>query len=382
MSKNFLAKKYQAEPEEDIFGSGGVTWDDVIYLNIGDPDILTPKVALQAAFEDAYNGYTKYTDTRGYPELRDEIRKFYKSRYNMDIKDEEICVTVSGQMAMWTALQAPVVAGDEVIIIEPYFSPYKVSVEMAGGVPVFVPTYMEEDFQINIDRLEKAVTSKTKGIIINTPSNPSGVSYSNETLKALANFAIKYDLLVYADDIYTSFDYVKPFVPIASLPGMFERTITVNSASKNFIMTGMRIGNVVAPEYIIAAVKLICESTTYSAPAISQRAVIHAFRHFEEFEADIVKTFKERADYAYERLSKMPFIDVLPVSGTFYIYPSVKKSGLTGAQFADKLFKECHVKVIPGIAFGDSGTYHFRISCTVSMENLKEAFDRMEKMTF
>ncbi len=382
MGKNFLAKKYQGLTDYDAFGGSQVDWDDIIYLNIGDPDINTPKVALDAAFADAYAGHTKYTDTRGYPEYRQEIQKFYKKRYCMDVDDSEICVAASGQFGMYTSCQAVLDEGDEVLIIEPYFMPYKSAVEMAGGKIVLVSTKFEEAFQVKVERLERALTDKTKAIIINNPCNPTGVAYDLDTLKAIADFAIKNDLLVLADDIYTSFDYTKPFIPIASLPGMFERTISINSASKNFIMTGMRVGNVVAPAYIITAIKNVIEATTYSAPAISQRAAIHAFRHFEEFEADIVKAFKDRVDYAYERLSAMPFIDVLPVYGTFYIFPSVEKTGLDGAQFCEKLFNECHIKAIPGGVFGPSGKNCFRISCTVSIETLKEAFDRMEKMKF
>jgi len=382
MAKNFLSKKYQGADDYDAFASSPVDWDDIIYLNIGDPDILTPKVALDGAFADAYAGHTKYTDTRGYKEYRDEIRKFYKSRYDMELNDSEICVAASGQFGMYVSCQAVLDEGDEVLIIEPYFMPYKSAVEMAGGKVVLVATKFEENFNINVDRLERAVTDKTKALILNNPCNPTGVAYDVETLKAIADFAIRHDLLVIADDIYTSFDYTKPFVPIASLPGMFERTICVNSASKNFVMTGMRIGNVVAPAYIIFAIKTVIEATTYSAPAISQRAAIHAFRHFDEFEADVVKTFRDRVNYAYERLSAMPFIDVLPVYGTFYIFPSVAKTGLDGFEFSNRLFNECHIKVIPGGVFGPSGKDCIRISCTVSLETLKEAFDRIEKMEF
>ena len=380
MSNKYLARKYQREWAPDVFRSGGVDPEDTIYLNIGDPDIITPKVVLDEAFADGYAGHTKYTDTRGYPELRSEICRFYQGRYGMDVRDENVCVVTSGQFGMYIACQACLDPGDEVLIIEPYFMPYSDAVEMAGGVPVLVSTRFEEGFQINIDRLEEAVTPKTKALIINNPNNPTGAAYTLETLERVAEFVKKHDLVVFADDIYTSFDYTKKFIPIASLDGMFERTVTVNSGSKNFVMTGMRIGNIVADSDIIMAAKWIVEATTYSAPSISQRAMLHAFRHFDEFEEEIAKTFKERVDYAYERLSKMPMIDVLPVNGTFYVFPSVEKTGMDGAQFTSLLKEKCHIKVIPGIAFGPSGKNHFRISCTVSLADLKEALDRMEKL--
>ena len=382
MSRRFLARKYNRDFPPDAFSSSEPAPADTIYLNIGDPDILTPKVILDAAFADAYAGHTKYTDTRGYPELRQEILNFWRNRYGMALQDENICVTASGQFGMFVACQTVIDPGDEVLIIEPYFLPYYAAVEMAGGVPVFVSTRFEEGFAIKPERLEAAVTEKTKALIINNPNNPTGAAYSLETLEAVADFARRHDLLVLADDIYTSFDYTKPFIPIASLPGMFERTVTVNSGSKNFVMTGMRIGNLVADADIINAAKIYVEATTYSSPSISQRAMLHAFRHFEEFEQDVAGVFRERVEYAYERLSAMPFIEVLPVQGTFYIFPCVRKSGLDGTAFSALLMEQCHIKVIPGGAFGPSGRDHIRISCTVSMDTLKEAFDRMEKLKF
>ena len=380
--RTILNRKYNMPAAEDPFASDGVQPADMIFLNRGDPDILTPKVILDAAFKDAYNGHTKYTDTRGYPELRNEIAKFYKERYSMQIKDEEICVTTSGQFGMYAVCQTVIDPGDEVLIIEPFFTPYRDAVMEAGGLPVYVSTVFEEDFQINFDRLEQAVTERTKALIINTPNNPTGAVYSRKTLEKLAVFVERHDLIVLADDIYTSYDFTGPFVPFASLPGMFERTVTVNSFSKNFVMTGMRIGNIVAPADVITAIKQVVEKATYSAPSISQRCALHGYRHFAEFEEEVVKVFRERTEYSYERLSGMPFIEVMPVSGSFYIFPNVRKSGMDGTEFTRKLKEECHVVVIPGIFFGPSGKDHFRISCTASMEQLKEAYDRMERMVF
>ena len=382
MSRRFLARKYNHDFPPDAFSSSAPAPADTIYLNIGDPDLLTPKVILDAAFADAYAGHTKHTDTRGYPELRQEILKFWQNRYNVPLRDENICVTASGQFGMYVACQTVIDPGDEVLIIEPYFLPYRSAVEMAGGVPVYVETRFEEGFAIRTERLEAAVTPKTKALILNNPNNPTGAAYSRETLQDVADFAVRHDLLVLADDIYTSFDYTKPFIPIASLPGMFERTVTINSGSKNFVMTGMRIGNLAADEDIIKAAKIVVEATTYSSPSISQRAMLHAFRHFEEFEQEVAGVFRERVDYAYRRLAAMPFIEVLPVQGTFYIFPCVRKSGLDGAAFSALLAEQCHIKVIPGEFFGPSGRDHIRISCTVSMDTLKEAFDRMERLTF
>ena len=384
MNLRYLSSKYRNSViNAETSGDVPVEYDDLINLSIGDPDINTPELIINRAFKDALAGHTKYTASRGYPELRAAICDFYKNRYGMDIKDEEVFVSTAGSVAMYITMQAILDAGDEVIIIEPYFFPYPDQVKMAGGVPVFVKTSHENNFQIDFDNLAAAVSDRTKAIIINTPNNPTGICYTKETLSQLAEFAIRNDLVVVADDIYTSFDYTgNRFMPICSFPGMKERTITINSFSKNFIMTGFRVGNIVAPDYIISVIQTINENVVYTAPSVSQRAALHGLRHFEEFEDDIVEIFRERVQYAHDRLAAIPWVDVLPVSGSFYIFPSIEKTGLTSSQFAKKLFDECHVRVIPGRAFGESGEYHIRISCTVGVDKLKEAFDRMETMQF
>ena len=383
MNYKFLSSKYAGKAiDRSTSGDVPVEYDDLINLSIGDPDIPTPRVIVEEAFRDALAGHTKYTASRGYPQLRQAICKFYKDRYNMEITDGQVFVSTAGSVAMFLVMQALLDEGDQVLIFEPGFFPYPDQVKMAGGVPVFVSTVLEENFQINFDRLEKAVTEKTKAIIINTPNNPTGVCYTPQTLEKLADFAIRHDLVVVADDIYTSFDYTQKFTPIASYPGMSERTVTINSFSKNFIMTGFRVGNIVAPEYIINVIKMINENVVYTAPSISQRAALHGLEHFDEFEGEISAIFKERVEYAYNRLKNIPYIDMPRPGGGFYLFPSVKRTGLTGAQFAKKLMDECHIRVIPGGAFGESGLYHIRISCTVSVEKLAQAFDRMEKLSF
>ncbi len=383
MSLKYLSSKYRDSViDQQTSGDVSVEYDDLINLSIGDPDIITPEIIINNAFNDALAGHTKYTASRGYPELRQAICDFYKERYNMLVKDEEVFVSTAGSVAMFLTMQAILDADDEVIIIEPYFFPYPNQVKMAGGIPVFIKTSMENNFQIDFEMLSAAITDKTKAIIINTPNNPTGICYTDATMSELADFAIKNDLIVVADDIYTSFDYTKKFMPISSLPGMKERTITINSFSKNFLMTGFRVGNIIAPDYIINVIQQINENVVYTAPSISQRAALHGLKHFSEFENNIVNTFKERVEYAHKRLSEIPYVDVLPVSGSFYIFPSIKKTKLTSSEFAKKLMDECHVRVIPGSSFGESGEFHIRISCTLEIDKLAQAFDRMEKLKF
>ena len=221
MSRNFISKRYigaaaTAMGKSDVLAG---SYDDVIDLSLGDPDLITDRRIIDAAFADAIKGHTRYTEFRGDPELRGEIRRFYKEEYDMNVSDEEVFVTASGCIAMYLALEATLDDGDEVILCAPYFTPYPDQVRLARGVPVELPTYEEEDFQINFDRLESLISPKTKAIIINSPCNPTGMTFSEDTLMRLAAAVKAHDLLVIADDIYTAFSFSEKFVPFASLPG-------------------------------------------------------------------------------------------------------------------------------------------------------------------
>ncbi len=381
--KRFLAKKYQKlENLEAGISQNLNKYDDLINLSIGDPDVTTPEIILTKAYEDTLNGHTKYTDSRGYKELREAICGFYKKRYQINVNDDEILVTTAATVAMYLSLSAVLDEGDEVILIEPYFFPYSTQIEMNGGVVVPFKTSMEDDYKIDFTKLEKIITDKTKAIIINSPNNPTGVTYSKEDLEKIRDFVVKHDLLVIADDIYTSFSFKDEFIPISSLEGMFERCITINSFSKNLIMTGLRIGNIVAPKEIINVIKDINDHVVYSAPSFSQRAALHGLNNFDEIEKDIQKIFKERLEYIYKRIDEIEFLDITKTYASFYAFPSIKKTGMKSEAFVKKLLEEAHILAIPGVFFGESGDDNFRITCTVSIEVLKEAFDRIEKLKF
>lgn len=356
-------------------------FDDVINLSLGDPDLITHDIITDNAFKDAKKGHTKYTDFRGDPELRSEISKFYMEEYNLNIRDEEIFVATSGCLAMYLVLEAILDDNDEVILQAPYFTPYKQQVELARGIPVPLNTYEEEDFQINIERLEKLINERTKAIIINSPSNPTGNILSRKTLKSIRDIAVKHDLIIISDDIYTSFCFNEPFIPIASIDGMKERTIIINSFSKNFTMTGWRIGNIIAPDYIIRVIQQINENMVFTAPSISQRGAIYALRNRRLIQPEIIKEYKDRVLYAADRINKIPGMSVLSPKGTFYLFVNIKKTGLTSVEASDVILKEAHVLTIPGIAFGDCGEGYLRIACTVGIHKLKEAFDRIENMS-
>lgn len=383
MEKRFLSKRYSSE-EESVMGKlpamcAGL--DDLINLSLGDPDILTSQKIIEKTFSDVMEGHTKYTDCRGYRELRDEIAGYYKEEFNMKVADEEIMVTSSACMAMYLALEAILDDGDEVIVPAPYFTIYKTQVELARGRLVELDTFEEEGYQVDAARLEALITPRTKAIILNSPNNPTGSCLRLDTMEKIAELAEKHDLVVISDEIYTIYSFAAPFVPFASLPRMKERTITLNSFSKNFVMTGWRIGAMLAAPQIINVARKINENLIYSAPSVSQRAALHALRCRREIQPGLVESFKERVYYAAERINRIPNMHVLyPPMGSFYLFINIKATGLSSEEAAKKICEEAHVLTIPGNGFGDCGEGYLRIACTVDISLLKEAFDRIEKM--
>ena len=355
-------------------------YGDVINLSIGDPDIPTPRGIIQQVYEDALAGHTKYTDPRGYPELRQAIRDFYREEYGDQVEDQEVFVTASGVVGMYLAMQVLLDPGDEVIIPDPYFTCYADQVQAAGGVPVFLPTREEEGFAIDLERLESLVTPRTKAVLINTPNNPTGACLSRKQLEQLAEFCMGHDLYVVADDIYTNFTYGEPFFPIRALPGMGERTITVNSFSKNFIMTGFRVGNIIAPAEVVRALKQMNEYVVYSAPALSQRGALWALRERAKLEPPILQQFRERMEYAAKRINQVGWMTVPVPQGSIYLFPSIRRTGMTSAQVTRRILEEAHVLVLPGDTFGACGEGYLRIACTVENSVMGEAMDRIAGM--
>jgi aspartate/methionine/tyrosine aminotransferase len=382
MKHRFLSKKYWnsvSTPMAEVVELAH-KYEDLINLSLGDPDLVTDLSIINGAFNDACNGHTKYTDSVGDPELREAISLYYKKSYGYQVQMNEIMAVVGACHGMHLVLEAILDDGDEVIVPEPYFTPYDNQIKLAGGKLVTLETYEEDDFQIDIERLKALITSRTKAIIINTPNNPTGTCLSQNTMEALSEIAIKYDLIIIADDIYGAFSFCEPFVPITTIAGMKERTITIGSFSKDYAMTGWRIGYILAPDYLINCIRDINEGICFSAPSISQRAAIHALRLRETIQPDIVNEYKKRVYYAYERINQVKGMSVLPPKGSFYLFANIKETGLSSAEFSKKLMEKAHVLVVPGNAFGKSGEGYIRIACTVGLDKLKNAFDRIENI--
>jgi aspartate/methionine/tyrosine aminotransferase len=382
MKHKFLAKKYWnsvSTPMAEVVELAG-KYDDLINLSLGDPDLITNVDIINEAFRDAHNGHTKYTDSLGDPELREEISLFYKKMYGYQVQINEVMAVVGACHGMYLALEAILDDGDEVIVPEPYFTPYENQIKLAGGKLVPLKAYEEDGFQIDTERLKALISHRTKAIIINTPNNPTGICLSMASMEALAQIAVENDLIIIADDIYGAFSFCEPFVPITTIAGMKERTITIGSFSKDYAMTGWRIGYVMAPDYLITCIRDINEGICFSAPSISQRAAIHALRLKDTIQPDLVNEYKKRVYYVYERINQIDHMSVLSPGGSFYLFVNIKKTGLTSAEISKKLLEEAHVLVVPGNAFGKSGEGYIRIACTVGLDKLKEAFDRIEAM--
>lgn len=381
MKHKFIAKRFWKDYSTAMSSSYALArkFDDCINLSLGDPDLITDSRITNAALHDALEGHTKYTDFRGDPELRAVIADYYRDELGVVLKDEEIMVSCAC-LAMNLALQAVLDEGDEVIIHAPYYTQYPNQIELAHGVPVVLDTLEEEDFQINVERLEALITERTKVLIINTPNNPTGNCFTKETMENIAALAIKHDLIVISDEIYTLYSFQNPFMSMLQIDGMKERTIVINSFSKDYTMTGWRVGHIIAPDYIVNVIRQISEKLVFTSPSVSQRAAKYAMEHRAEIQPAMREEYRSRVFYAAERINKIPNMSVLPPKGTFYLFFNIKKTGLSSAEVSDRILKEAHVLTLPGNAFGDCGEGYIRIACTVGVDKLAEAFDRIEKM--
>jgi aspartate/methionine/tyrosine aminotransferase len=383
MNRPLIAERF-LQPEENLLmeiATLAKKTPNLIDLSIGDPDLITDATIIEAAFADVKAGHTKYTASDGSADFIQTVVDFYQKQYQLTFSPSQVRGTVGALHGMYLALAAIIDPGDEVIIHEPYFSPYKQQVELVGGVPVFIPTFEKDGFQIDVEALKAAITEKTRAIIINSPNNPTGAVFSPETFEKIAAVAIDHDLLILSDEVYEAFCFDDTFVPMAAFAP--ENTITFSSFSKAFAMTGWRIGYMIAPESINLTAKLINEAIAYSAPTPSQRAGIYALNHYDTLVPQVVAVFKERLTYIEQRVAEIPFLSLSPVKGSMYAFINIEQTGLDSVSFVEKLLKETSVLMIPGKAFGETtGDGYVRLAATQSLDLLKEAFDRIAACSF
>ncbi|ASA77392.1 pyridoxal phosphate-dependent aminotransferase [Thermococcus sp. 5-4] len=357
--------------------------EGLISLGIGEPDFDTPEHIKEYAKEALDKGMTHYGPNAGLMMLREALAWKLKEQNDIEVDPKtQVMVTVGANQAFLMGFAAFLKDGEEVLIPSPMFVSYAPTVLLAGGKPVEVPTYEENEFRLSVDDLEKHVTDKTRAIIINSPNNPTGAVLTKKDLEEIADFAVEHDLIVFSDEVYEHFVYdgVKNH-SIASLDGMFERTLTINGFSKTFAMTGWRLGFVAAPEWIIERMTRFQMYNSTCPVTFAQYAAAKALKDERSWRAveEMRKEYDRRRHLVWKRLNEMGLPTVKP-KGAFYIFPRVRDTGLTSKEFSELMLLEAKVAVVPGSAFGSAGEGYIRISYATAYEQLEEAMDRMEKV--
>jgi len=379
--RHFVSQRVDSVPPSGIrrFFDIAATMKDVISLGIGEPDFVTPERILNAGIESLKRGETAYTSNSGILELRQALAQHYTNLYKVSYDPEtEILVTVGVSEALYLALTAILDPGDEVIVPQPCFVAYMPEVTFAGGTPVPIATHVEHDFQVTAAEIEAAITPKTKALLIGYPNNPTGAVASRERLIEISQLAEKYDLFVISDEIYDRLVYNFQHVCFAALPNMRERTLTLGGFSKDYAMTGWRIGYAAGPAEVLAAMRKVHQYTIMSAPTTAQVAGIEALTTGEEYVQSMVAEYDRRRKLIVGGLNTLG-LDCFEPRGAFYAFPSILKSGLDENEFAELLLQEEQVAVVPGSAFGESGRGFVRMAYATAYEKIEEALNRLER---
>ena len=377
----FLAENIKNMPSSGIrkFFDVANMMENAISLGVGEPDFETPWHIREAAISSLEKGHTSYSSNTGMLELREAVSDYLDEKYSTKYDPKtQIVITIGASEGIDIALRAIINPGDEVLVIEPSYVSYKPCVSMCGGVPVPVVTYEENDFRVTPKEIESKITPKTKAIILPYPNNPTGGIMEIDDLAAISKVIIEHDLFVISDEIYSELTYGTKHVSIASLPGMYERTFVLNGFSKAFAMTGWRLGFACGPEEMIFNMNKIHQYIAMCAPTPSQYAGIEALTS-EQREEDIAvmrDAYDERRRVMVDGFRQMGLSCFEP-KGAFYVFPSIKKTGMTSDEFCEKLLFSEKVAVVPGTAFGECGEGFIRCSYAYSIENIERALYRI-----
>ena len=354
------------------------TMDDVVGLTVGEPDFQTPWHIREAGIESLEKGKTYYTANSGLLQLRSEISSYMNRRFSVSYKPEnEIIVTVGGSEAIDIAFRSMIEAGDEVIVPTPSFVCYAPLVRMAGGVPVILETKFEDKFKINPEALKAAITPKTKLLVLAYPNNPTGAIMTREDLADIAEVLRDTNIVVLSDEIYAEMTYSGNHCSIASLDGMWERTVIASGFSKAFAMTGWRLGYICAPAPLSEQMLKIHQYGIMSSPTTAQFAAIEALKNGEDDIKMMVDEYNRRRRYIFNGLKSIG-IEAFEPEGAFYIFPKIGDFGLSGEEFCNKLLYEYKCAIVPGNAFGNSGEGFARISYAYSIKHITQALERIE----
>ena len=354
---------------------------DPISFTVGEPDFTAAVHIVRAGCDAAQEGHTKYSANAGILPLREAISAYLKQQIGLEYDPErEVTVTTGAMSALYQGLKVILDPGDEVIVNEPCWTNYIQQIKMSYGIPVSVACSPERGFEPDPEEIRRAVTPKTKAIIINSPCNPTGAVLSKEVLEQIAAIAVERDLLVISDEVYKHilFDDAA-FVSIATFPGMKERTLVVDSFSKTFAMTGFRVGYAAGPEEWVKNITKLQENISACVAMPSQYAAIAALEGGFEFVEKMVSEYKMRRDYIYERMQRMPLIRYQKAGSTFYAFCDIRGTGMSADRFAMDLLKEMNVVVVPGDAFGEYGEGFIRISFATSLEQIQKGMDLLER---
>ena len=382
MSHHFINQKVQSIQPSGIrkFFDIANEIEDVISLGVGEPDFDTPWHVREEGIYTLQKGRTFYTANRGLMELRTEISNYIARNHAVQYNPAtQVLVTIGGSEAIDLALRACLEPGDEVIYHEPCYVSYLPCITLADGVPVPIPLKEANDFRLTAEELEAAITPKSKALILSFPNNPTGAVMTKEDLEAIAEVIVRHDLLVITDEIYSELSYTgKKHYSLIDLPGMVERTIYINGFSKAYAMTGWRLGYCCGPEEILAQMVKIHQFAIMAAPTMSQYAGTMALKNGASDVEMMRDSYNQRRRYLMAELERLG-IPCFEPFGAFYIFPNISQFGLSSEEFATRLIREHKVAVVPGSAFGQSGEGFVRVSYAYSIEELKQAFERIER---
>ncbi len=350
---------------------------DIVSFSMGEPDFTTPSNIIDACCDSLRDGFTHYTPSTGIPELRKAVADFERINDNVPCQASNVLITPTKQAIFMIAL-AYINPGDEVLLPDPSWVSYEACIRLAGGVPVYIPTRYEDEFVVDPALVEAAITPRTKMIILNTPSNPTGGVIPGDVMKQIADIAIKHDLLVLSDEIYEAIIYEGKHTSMASLPDMFDRTLLVSGMSKSYAMTGWRLGWLVASEENIKAVNKLQSHSISCCVSFVQQAAVEALQGPQDAKLDMVREFRKRRDLALDLIEDIPQLECNVPKGAFYVFPKYSVD-MPSVKLAEVLLKEGHVAVTPGTAFGPGGEGFFRVSYATSEDQIIEGFDRIKK---
>ncbi len=381
MSRQYVATRVAGLKPSGIrkFFDIVATMQEVISLGIGEPDFTTPPAILQAGIRSLERGATHYTSNAGLFELRQALSQHLQRLYGVSYNPQsELLITVGVSEALYLAMTTLLNPGEEVIVPTPCFVAYQAEVILAGGVAVEVPTFVEDGFQMRPEALEAAITPRTKAILISSPNNPTGGVASREVLLEIGRIAEKHDLVVISDELYDQLVYGVEHVCFASLPGMWQRTVLLGGFSKNYAMTGWRVGFAAAPEEILRGMLRVHQYTIMSAPTPSQEAALEALKNGAPYVKEMRLEYDRRRRLIVGGLNQLGLPTFEP-HGAFYAFPDIRASGMDEETFAQKLLQEERVAVVPGTAFGPGGEGYVRCSYATAYEKIEEALSRIER---